>query len=786
MHSSKITIFSQFVLLASVFLLINLFLPLNSVALEPLKTFWLLFVGILLATLVITQKIKKNSFQTTKSPILLAVGAVLLSSVLSTVFSSNVGLSLFGRQVNTSALVSVVALFALSYAVMVLFGDARQKGRFFLVTYISVIVAILMHLLNILLPFFPSLGFFVNNTINTVGKWYDLGFVALFGLLSSVLVVQFLRHSPFYRILGWVGLALSAVMVVLVNSVMIWFVAAILALFYIVLNAIIQHDAVVHNRMSYPALGILMLSIIFILIGGKVGVLSNSFFGFQFEEVRPTLGSTVEVIGDTLKTDPVFGVGLNRFEVSWLKNKPLAINDSNFWETDFRYGFSNLLSIPVTQGIVGILAWLFLIATSAYLVFKLLFAPLEQKSDLFIHLYSILGFSFFGLVMLLYVPSVVLVGLFFVFFGFFLANLAGADLIRFRQVHIDQNPRVSFAYILALVVAIIIAIYVAYIVVSQYASRLVYDNALARFNQTGELQTAENGIMQAMWIYSSDVYLRSLTDVGMSKINGIIQNQSLSQEQAAQQFTSTLQATIGYAQSAIAYDQQSYANRVLLANIYKNLVPLQVPGAKDEALKVLSDLEALTPNNPGLHLERARVHSFAKEYETAIEEIRKALELKRNYIDAVFLLSQIQVEQGKVDEAVTSIQVALSVAQYDPNLYFQLGLLQYNQQKYAESLVSFENAVMLSPYFGNAKYFLGLSYYQNNQVQNAIIQFENLSQMYPDNQEVQLILSNLRQGKAPLDGAQPPLNESPEDRDELPVDEEAPESSDEETEESAE
>lgn len=772
MQTSKISIVGQFVLFISTFLLVNLFLPLDLVGLEQLKTFMLLALGVVLGMAFLIQRIKKNYFFVSGNVIWLSMGTVLLSSLLSTVFSSGVGISLFGRQVNLSSFVSIMVLFALSYGVMSLLDDGRQKGRFFLVTYFSAVFAALLHLLNIFLPFFPNMGFFVNNTINTVGKWYELGFLALFAMLASVLVLQFLRHSPLYRIMGWVGLALSAILVILVNSLIIWSVAALFALLYIVLNAIIQHDALVHNRLSYPALGILMLSIVFILVGGKVGVLSSSFFGFQFEEVRPTLPSTIEVIGDTFRTDPIFGVGLNRFEVAWLKDRPAGVNTSNFWDADFRYGFSNLLSIPVTQGIVGTLAWLFFLAVGFYYAFRLLFAPLEQKSDLFIHMYSVLGFVFFTVVMLIYVPSVVLIGLYFIFLGFFLSNLNGAGLIRYREVHIDRNPRVSFAYILALVVLLIAFIYAGFIVVSQYSSRILFERALAEYNRTGDLQVAEFNIQRANFVYSSDVYLRSLTEIGMSRVNAVLNDTPLSQEQAVDRFSSTLQTAVQYAQAAIAYDPQSYVNRFALALIYRDLVPLQVPGAKDEALKVLSDLDMLSPSNPSVHLERARVLSFAKEYDPAVNEIRKAVELKPNYVDAVFLLSQIQVERGQIDEAVASIQAAISVAPNNPNLFFQLGLLKYNQQKYAEAVIAFEAAVTRSPYFGNAKYFLGLSYYQNGRTDYAITQFENLAEMYPGNAEVSLILNNLRAGKAPLDGAQPPINEAPEDRDELPVDEE--------------
>jgi tetratricopeptide (TPR) repeat protein len=153
----------------------------------------------------------------------------------------------------------------------------------------------------------------------------------------------------------------------------------------------------------------------------------------------------------------------------------------------------------------------------------------------------------------------------------------------------------------------------------------------------------------------------------------------------------------------------------------------------------------------------------------AIEEIKKAIELKPNYIDAVFLLSQIQVEKGQINEAIQSIQSGIQVDPSNPNLRFQLGLLYYNQEKFNDASALFEDAIRYSPAFANAQYFLGLSYYKNNRTLDAISVFENLNSQIPNNSEIQLILNNMKGGQDPFYGAQPPLDTAPEEREELPL-----------------
>ena len=77
----------------------------------------------------------------------------------------------------------------------------------------------------------------------------------------------------------------------------------------------------------------------------------------------------------------------------------------------------------------------------------------------------------------------------------------------------------------------------------------------------------------------------------------------------------------------------------------------------------------------------------------------------------------------------------------------------------------------LSPGYANARYFLGLSYEKLGRVKDAISQFTELKITNPDNKEVSLILSNLKAGRAPFANATPPIDNKPEKRSSLPIDE---------------
>ena len=80
-----------------------------------------------------------------------------------------------------------------------------------------------------------------------------------------------------------------------------------------------------------------------------------------------------------------------------------------------------------------------------------------------------------------------------------------------------------------------------------------------------------------------------------------------------------------------------------------------------------------------------------------------------------------------------------------------------------------EQAVKLQPDFANAKYFLGLAYAAQNRTPEALQQFVDLEKTNPDNKEVKFILDNLRSGKSPFENAQPPVTDSPQERETAPI-----------------
>ena len=230
------------------------------------------------------------------------------------------------------------------------------------------------------------------------------------------------------------------------------------------------------------------------------------------------------------------------------------------------------------------------------------------------------------------------------------------------------------------------------------------------------------------------------------RLNQIINQADLTIEERRTQFQNVLSATIRNAQRATEINPGNYQNWFSLGRVYQSVVSLQIEGAYDSAVSAYERAETLAPTSAALALNRAQLELANNNPTDARDFIDKALKLKNNYTEAVFLLSQLQIQAGELTEAVQSVGAATLLEPDNPAVFFQLGLLHFTIGNNELTILALERAVALNDIYSNARYFLGLAYEREGRIEEAIQQFEKVEQFNSDNEEVKTILGNLRAG----------------------------------------
>ena len=380
---------------------------------------------------------------------------------------------------------------------------------------------------------------------------------------------------------------------------------------------------------------------------------------------------------------------------------------------------------------------------------------------------------------LVYVPSHAILLLTFVLSAIFISSLINEGDIKFYTLGNGEGS--FFRKITPAIIVALVAIFIIWIII--YTEKIVAIGyfhsgvqALNLPNSTGT-DKAEMSFKKALSLDKTDTYYQALSEVDIAKVTDLAkQMQTKAQQSGAapdqenlKKIGSLIDEAVAYSRSAIAVDSTNYYNYLSEARASEVAVSLQIKNAYENAKNAYASALTYNPYNPSIYLSLARLEVAQNKLADAQKDIGVAIQLKPNYIDAIFLLSQIQVNQGQIKDAITSVQYATKINPNNPLLYFQLGMLYYNDKNYQDAVDSLTQALKFDNKYANAQYFLGLSYVRLNKMADAIAQFESLVATNPDNQEVTLILSNLRKGKSPFNDAPAPIDSKPEKRKSLPI-----------------
>jgi tetratricopeptide (TPR) repeat protein len=139
----------------------------------------------------------------------------------------------------------------------------------------------------------------------------------------------------------------------------------------------------------------------------------------------------------------------------------------------------------------------------------------------------------------------------------------------------------------------------------------------------------------------------------------------------------------------------------------------------------------------------ARLEASAGTKEGVRVHLGEALSKKQNFADALYLMSQLEVSEERLEEALAYAVEAVKAAPNDPNVYIQAGLLFYAKKDYQNAVAALDRALALEPANANTAYFLALSLRDGGQVDIAKQIGEELLKRNPGNADLETFLASL-------------------------------------------
>jgi tetratricopeptide (TPR) repeat protein len=732
------------------------FIPVATIPFLYTKVSIIALGGLIALVLFVLARLTRGNIIVPPVTLIGALWLLPLAYALSMLFSGN-GLLLgaFGTELEPDTFGFMLILAAFGTMVALVFRRTNHYRTFFSVGGVVLAFAVLAQVVILIIGKVSPNS--ISSTANLFGSFTDLGFAVGMGVVTSLLAIRFLTLGKRVKIAIWVFGAIGLALLALVNSKLIWILVTLVALGLFIESIMkrrgqpddddldgvatiessqIRDGGLTESRALAPALITIVISLFFIIGGNTLGAALSNALGTNFLDVRPSWQSTFAVGSHTFASSPLFGSGPNTFGQQWLKYRDRSLNETIFWNVDFNSGIGMIPTSFVTTGILGVLACLAFIGLFLFIGIRaLLFRIPEDPYARFVSIASFVGSVYLFIIMTFGTPGplVLLAGFFMI--GLFISSLRYGGSRREWGIVFAKNPRVGFVIVFGLTILLLASVVAAYVVVERYLADVSYAQGSAALAK-GDLAGATNAVNRALLFAPSDRAYQLGAAIGVAQMNKVVTNQSLTPSDAQQQFQAALSTSIQYATKAVELNRNNYQNWATLGSVYQTVVPLNVGGAYEKAKDAYTHAIDLNPSSPVLPYALAQLEISKQNYAAAETDLTNAINLKHDYTQAIFLFSQLEVQQGKAKEALQAAEAAAYFAPDDPNVLFQLGILRSGNGDTDGAIVALSHAVDKNPSYANARFFLAVAYATKTQYDKALAQLQGIAALSPDNAKV--------------------------------------------------
>jgi tetratricopeptide (TPR) repeat protein len=273
------------------------------------------------------------------------------------------------------------------------------------------------------------------------------------------------------------------------------------------------------------------------------------------------------------------------------------------------------------------------------------------------------------------------------------------------------------------------------------------------FSLFGKAQTAlsVNGptdevgklLASAIALYPYDGFYRAQVEYIIAVERALVSNTTEDQTTLQTKYLEHAQVAVNAGLAAVKVNGSNYQNYVSLGRAYELAIPFEKEEGFDRAKKSYEEAVKLYPNNPYLYVMLARLEASAGTKEGVRLQLTEALKKKQNFADALYLMSQLEASEEKIDEALTYAVEAVKNAPNDPLVYVQAGLLFYGKKDYQNAATALNTALEKDPNNANIAYFLALSLRDGGRADLAKIIADELLKRNPDNTDLKALVASV-------------------------------------------
>ncbi len=546
----------------------------------------------------------------------------ILSIVLSTLFSINQSVSLYG---SFNKYYSSV-FFAIS---LVLTSIVFTTFKINLIKLLHPLVFSLFFLFSFYLLIYYKVGVFNNIQITNLpllGSTFHLYGLSAFGAFYSYLYILFKKSNFLTKLFYF----LTTLLCVYVTAVSLDYLVISLTLAFMIISFFfVFYKRSIKSNLYLSAALILITIITFLLV---VFPFTQQMLVMQ-KQSSPRLGFTDSwlMASGNARVYPLFGSGIGTFFTTNSIYRPTTLNNSINWNLKFIEPYNFIFESLSTTGIFGLVAL-------CYLFFVFIKYIFIYSKDLFFTF----NFLFLLIILLSTNNYLVLMPLIFILFGYSLSYF-------FENKKIKINFPSGF---------IVLATFFTFIIGIYFFN--FYKVSLAQYNFyrasiSASLPARYNSLVSAIANDPKEsVYRRELIITNLLVAKSASSKKDLSDDEI-KELSDLISQAISNARFLTEREPYNSLNYEYLGLIYKSIIPISqnaAPAALDAYLKAVM----LDPSNPALYMEIGSLYYSQKDYINAINYFSQSVKLKSDYTNARYNLAFALKDYRAYDEAINELK----------------------------------------------------------------------------------------------------------------------------------
>ncbi|NMB69802.1 tetratricopeptide repeat protein [candidate division WWE3 bacterium] len=655
------------------FLMPVFFLSITSEFFEFNKFALLLIGTLLLSVMWVIKLISGQKIELTKSSVDLSLIVLTIVMALSTIFSLNKSVSIYGSQGRwfPGLFPMLGFLFYYYLAAPVLKETKTLKMAFYALiagSSVSTIVAILSYF-NV---YIGSADFMSIPNFTLVGSTTSALILAAVAMVGALAALAYEQNIP-SKMLLVTSILLNFFYVALTGSMVGW---AILAVGAVCLFVMIDFRGYSTNRSTSMILVGAMLAIVLLnVVPNTKNALKNPNMA---AEITLPFNDSWIVATSTIRDYPLLATGPSTFYLNYSRYRPVSVNNTPVWNVRFDKPHDELLNSMATLGIVGLAAVLYFASRVAKFAWSA--KNIQDESGLV----RVISVSLLATLPVFLFTYATVINTFVLFQLLIMAIAAhavtkeaakGAELIEINFASIAAVTTIGeagaikreyFHYVAAAPMLLIAA----------YAGFLFYKSYAAEFYIRKSVIAAQSNNGSKIYEYQSKAInlnpRRDTYHVAYAQTNLALANALASKENLTDEDKTTIQTLIAQSirSSRVATEVLNPLNVVnwqTRALIYRSILGV-ADNAAEWAIASYNTAIQLDPSNPALRLDIGGIYFAQQDYLSAANYFRQATSLKADYANAHYNFAQALIKLNDPANAKRELEITKTlVAQGSPD-----------------------------------------------------------------------------------------------------------------------